>query len=141
MNRRHFIRSTVVAALAFASLTANAEGDRRDQDKPNLLFIVTDEHNFRTLGCYRKLLSREQAEMWGPGNVVETPFIDSLATRGTLFNRMYASAPVCTPTRASMFTGFYGHQLGMPNNSTKVGDGKYLHADVTTIAEILRNAG
>ena len=111
------------------------------QQKPNLLFVVTDEHNFRTLGCYREQLTREQAEIWGPGNIVETPNIDKIARHGVLFNRMYASAPVCTPARASMFTGMYGHQLGMPNNSTKPGDGKYLHAEVRTIAEILSEAG
>jgi uncharacterized sulfatase len=138
MNRRDFTKSTLLAGLAAASSGAWA---KQGATKPNLLFIVTDEHNFRTLGCYRELLSKEQAEIWGPGNVVETPHIDSLAERGTLFNRMYASAPVCTPARASMFTGMYGHQVGMPNNSSKAGDGKYLHADVNTIAKILRNAG
>ena len=111
------------------------------QQKVNLLFIVTDEHNFRTLGCYRDQLAKDQAEVWGPGNVVETPNIDKIAEHGVLFNRMYASAPVCTPARASMFTGRYGHQLGMPNNSTKEGDGKYLHANIPTIAEVLSNAG
>ena len=32
---------------------------------PNVLLIITDEHNFRTLGCYRQEMAREQAEMWG----------------------------------------------------------------------------
>lgn len=41
-------------------------------DKPNLLIIHTDEHNFRTLGCYRDTLSPEQAFMWGKGNIVES---------------------------------------------------------------------
>ncbi|MGJ8642124.1 MAG: sulfatase-like hydrolase/transferase [Luteolibacter sp.] len=109
--------------------------------RPNLLFIVTDEQSFRTLGCYRALLPKEQAEMWGAGNVVETPNLDAIAERGTLFDRMYASSPVCTPARATMFTGMYGHQVGMPSNSTKTGDGKYLKSDVTTIAQVLGAAG
>lgn len=137
MKRRDFNQLMIAAgAAAFAG-----KAFAKKTSQPNLVFIVTDEHNFRTLGCYRDLLPKEQAEMWGPGNVVETPHIDALARSGTLFNRMYASAPVCTPARSSMFTGFYGHQLGMPNNSTKAGDGKYLRANVTTIAEVLRDAG
>jgi uncharacterized sulfatase len=46
---------------------------------PNLLIIHTDEHNFRTLGCYRALLPPEQAFIWGDGIKVDTPHIDSLA--------------------------------------------------------------
>ena len=38
--------------------------------QPNVLMIITDEHNFRTLGCYREVMDREQAEMWGLGAVV-----------------------------------------------------------------------
>lgn len=137
MNRRSFTQmGLMAAALPMVGKSFAAKGRR-----PNLMFIVTDEHNLRTLGCYREQLSKDQAEIWGPGNVVETPHIDSIAKHGTLFNRMYASTPTCTPARCSMFTGYYGAQQGMPNNSTKVGDGKYLGADVPTIAQVLRDAG
>ena len=109
--------------------------------KPNIIWIITDEHNFRTLGCYRNQLTPDQALQWGPDAFAETPNIDSLAKNGTIFNRMYASAPVCTPSRASMFTGIYPATLGIPNNSNKIGDGKYLKPDVTTIADVLSRAG
>ena len=56
----------------------------RAAEPPNILLIVTDEHNFRTLGCYRDHLLKEQAEMWGPGVIVETPHIDRLAKEGVL---------------------------------------------------------
>ncbi|MFI3320951.1 MAG: sulfatase-like hydrolase/transferase [Rikenellaceae bacterium] len=128
--------TVAMSLLLAAPAVANAKSS-----KPNLLFIVTDEHNFRTLGCYRDLLPKDQAEIWGDGNIVETPNIDKIAERGVLFDRMYASASVSTAARAAMFTGFYGHQLGMPNNSNKPGDGKYLHEDVRTIAQILSEAG
>lgn len=38
-----------------------------ENPKPNLVVIQTDEHNFRTLGCYRALLPEDQAFVWGPG--------------------------------------------------------------------------
>ena len=52
--------------------------------RPNLLIIHTDEHNFRTLGCYRALLPTNQAYVWGDGVAVETPNIDWLAQHGSL---------------------------------------------------------
>ncbi len=126
------LQLALAAALPLAAQAAT---------KPNLLFIVTDEHSFRTLGCYRELMDKEQAEMWGPGNVVETPNLDRIAHNGVTFNRMYCSTPTSTPARAAMFTGFYGVQLCMENNSAKPGDGKYLKADVPTIAQSLQKAG
>lgn len=102
---------------------------------PNLLIIHTDEHNFRTLGCYRALLRAEQAFVWGPGVKVETPHIDSLAKRGALCDRFYASSPVCTPSRASFVSGL------SPQTSGAHANGLPLRDDVVTFAEILRRQG
>lgn len=107
----------------------------------NLIWIITDEHNLRTLGCYRDTMTQEMAEMWGDGFVVETPHIDSIAANGALFTRMHASTPTCTPARGSMFSGIYPQNLGVQNNSNSVGDGKYLRADVVTVFDVLKDAG
>ena len=104
-------------------------------DKPNVLVIITDEHNFRTLGCYRDTLSTEQAEMWGPGSVVETPHFDRLAKEGVLCTRAYATAPVCSPCRAAMITGMYPQNTGVPTNNAE------LRADVPTLAKVMANRG
>ena len=55
--------------IIFLLLLASCEG-LRAAEPPNILLIVTDEHNFRTLGCYRDHLLKEQAEMWGPGVIL-----------------------------------------------------------------------
>ena len=102
---------------------------------PNVLVIVTDEHNFRTLGCYRDTLSTEQAEMWGPGSIVETPNFDRLAKEGVLCTRAYATAPVCSPCRAAMITGMYPQNTGVPTNNAKLRD------DVPTLAKIMAKEG
>ena len=47
----------------------------RAEESPNILLIITDEHNFRTLGCYRDHLPKEQAEMWGPGVIFAVYFV------------------------------------------------------------------
>jgi choline-sulfatase len=76
----------------------------------NILFIMSDEHSGETMGCagHRK---------------VQTPNLDRLAAEGTLFTNAYTPSPLCTPGRASFFTGKYTHQLGTWDNATPY-DGK-----------------
>ena len=102
--------------------------------KPNVLVIMTDEHNFRTLGCYRKLLPKEMANMWGPA-IVETPHIDSIANEGAICTSFYATTPVCSPSRAALISGLYPHLTPVHTNNIPLDDG------VVTFAEILRREG
>lgn len=105
------------------------------ESKPNVLLIVTDEHNFRTLGCYRKQMTRQQGEMWGKDVVVETPAIDRIASEGILCTRAYATSPVCSPCRASLFSGRYPHQVGVPGNN------EILDRSTPSLADRLKAAG
>ncbi len=102
--------------------------------KRNLLIIHTDEHNFRTLGCYRDTLSKEQALMWGDA-VVETPHIDRLAKEGVLCTSYYATSPVCSPSRATLVSGKYPHHTPVVSNNVPLAD------DIVTFAEVLRRNG
>lgn len=102
---------------------------------PNLLIIQTDEHNFRTLGCYRETLTEDQALIWGEDAVVETPAIDSIAARGAICTSFYATSPVCTPSRAAFFSGRY------PQNTGSYQNDRPLNNDVVTFAEVLRREG
>lgn len=103
---------------------------KQPQDKANFLLIITDEHNFRTIGAYRDLTEKPQAHMWGD-KVVETPNLDYLAKNGAIFTSMYAPSPSCTPARASIFTGQYPQTVGMPKN------GHALASEIPTIADVL----
>ncbi|NDV61494.1 sulfatase [Puniceicoccales bacterium CK1056] len=116
--------ATMPGSNAFASST-----------KPNLLIIHTDEHNFRTLGCYRDQLPEDQAFVWGKGVKVDTPHIDSIARDGALFTSFYAASPVCTPSRASFVTGLYPVATGSARNDMP------LHDNMVTFAEILKDGG
>ncbi|MEZ6125431.1 MAG: sulfatase-like hydrolase/transferase [Planctomycetaceae bacterium] len=104
-------------------------------EKPNVLIVITDEHNFRTLGCYREVLPPHQAEMWGPGCVVPTPNIDSLAHDGLLCTRAYATSPVCSPCRGAMITGRYPQNNGVAANDEK------LDRSIPTLADRLNAVG
>jgi choline-sulfatase len=63
----------------------------------NLLFILSDEHSKRVLGCYGH-------------SMIQTPNLDRLAARGTRFTSAYTNCPICVPARASFATGRYVHQ-------------------------------
>ncbi|WP_199271619.1 sulfatase-like hydrolase/transferase [Paraglaciecola sp. L3A3] len=123
----------IIGLAIFTSLTVKAQ-NRQPTTKANLLLIITDEHNFRTLGAYRDLLSKDQALMWGD-TVVTTPNLDYLAKNGVLFNSMYASSPVCSPSRSSMFTGLYPQNAGVPQNNY------IMKQDVPTLADVLTENG
>ncbi len=66
--------------------------------QPNLLFLITDQ---------------QQAATVAPGSPCLTPNLDALAARGTQFSRCYAPNPICSPARASLFTGLLPHSHGM----------------------------
>ena len=127
MKNSHF---KLITFFMFFSICSFAQKNQ----KPNIIWVITDEHNFRTLGCYRDMMSSEQAKQWGD-KVVETPHIDWLANNGAIFTSMYAASPVCSPSRASMFTGQYPHTVNMPVNN-KVMNKKY-----PTIAAVLKEDG
>jgi len=70
----------------------------------NLLFILSDEHNKRVLGC-------------GGHPMVRTPHLDALAARGTRFANAYTNCPICVPARASFATGRHVHQVRCWDNA------------------------
>ncbi|MCF7956602.1 MAG: sulfatase-like hydrolase/transferase [Phycisphaerae bacterium] len=139
MKRRDFVKLAGIAGAAglTGGVSASVKGSLSRAAKagnPNLLVIQTDEHNFRTLGCYRKLLPAGQAFMWGP-SVVETPNIDRLAEDGAICMSFYASTPVCSPSRSSFVSGRYPQNTPVVTNNIPMDD------DVVTFAEILRKNG
>ena len=70
----------------------------------NLLYIMSDEHNPKMLGCY----GHDQ---------VQTPNIDKLAARGTRFTAHYTNSPICIPARAAFATGRYTHETRYWDNA------------------------
>jgi len=106
-----------------------------EKAKPNLIVIQTDEHNFRTLGCYRASLPEDRAFVWGPGVKVETPHLDWIAQHGGIATRCYGTSPVCTPSRAAMMTGRYPQNTGAIANDLPMSD------DLVTYAAVLRDHG
>jgi len=69
----------------------------------NTLFIFSDEHSRRVLGCYGH-------------KMIRTPNLDRLAARGIRFADAYCNSPICVPSRASLATGRYPHQIRFWDN-------------------------
>ena len=69
----------------------------------NLLFILSDEHSRRVLGCYGHPMIR-------------TPNLDRLAAAGVRFTDAYCNSPICVPSRAALATGRYVHQIRFWDN-------------------------
>src|SRR6056297_3469896 len=90
-------------------------------DKPNILLITTDQQHITTLGVNN--------------NKINTPNLDKLAQRGTVFKRTYCPNPTCTPTRASLITGNYASQHGAWSLGTK------LLNDYPTLGEEFQKGG
>ena len=132
--------SSFAMITSFASKTGTTKdtltnGKATSQKLPNLIIIHTDEHSFRTLSCYQKLLPEDQAFVWGKGNNSKTPNIDKIANGGAICTSYYASSPVCTPSRASFITGLYPQATGASKN------GLYLKEGIPTFASILKDNG
>jgi len=73
-------------------------------DRPNILFIMSDEHDAAVLGCYGDEL-------------VQTPHLDGLAERGVRFDACYCNSPLCVPSRLSFTAGQYISRFGGWSNS------------------------
>lgn len=91
-------------------------------ERPNVLFVICDQLRADHLG-------------YAGNQVVQTPNIDSLAARGTVFDRAYVNNPVCMPNRSTMMTG------RMPSAHGVVFNDRSLPLDATTFVGRLRDEG
>ncbi len=99
------------------------------QDPCNVLLIMLDQVRVDALGCYGSRICR-------------TPNIDRLARDGIRFDRAYTSISICSPARASVFSGLLSHRHGMLYNTTPALYGRQdLAEGVTLLPALLREAG
>jgi arylsulfatase A-like enzyme len=92
------------------------------QQKPNILFIMSDDHDANAISAYNK-------------NLVQTPNIDRLAKEGLLFNRSFVGNSLCGPARASIITGLFSHKNGFRDNRSKFDPSQQ------TLPKLLRQSG
>jgi len=95
ITRRSFMKSCAVGASALVSAGAFA----RQNDRPNIVLIVSDDHGLETLGCY--------------GNpVIKTPNLDAIAAEGVRFTNAFCTTASCSASRSVILSGMYNHANG-----------------------------
>ncbi|WP_231956301.1 sulfatase family protein [Posidoniimonas polymericola] len=104
-----------MALIAAGAATAEAE-------RPNIVFIMSDDHAYQAISAY-------------DGSLNQTPNLDRLAAEGVRFDRCYVTDSICSPSRACILTGKYGHRNGVTNNYTKFDGGQ------VTFPKLLQRAG
>lgn len=123
MDRRSFLFSSVAsAALAACVSPQMAAVSGR---KPNLIVVLADDLGYGDLGVF------------GNG-VIRTPNIDRMAAEGVRLTTFYASANVCTPSRAGLLSGRYPIRTGLARDVIRQTDKHGLPLSEITIAEALR---
>lgn len=110
--------------LLLASLAAVRGGPSAEADRPNLLFILTDDQRWNTLGCL-------------PGSKVQTPNLDRLARQGVLFRNQFVTTSICCVSRASILTGQYERRHRIGDFATPFTPGQWAE----TYPALLRKAG
>jgi arylsulfatase A len=102
----------------------------RSVEKPNIIFILSDDLAMGDLGCYGQKL-------------IKTPHLDRMAREGTRYTQAYCGTSVCAPSRASLMTGLHsGHCPIRANWELAPGEGQQpLPAGTVTVAQILKGAG
>ena len=90
-------------------------------DRPNILFIMTDDHAAHAIGAYGSRINR-------------TPHLDRLAQEGMILQNVFATNSICTPSRATILTGQYSHLNGVPVFNR-------FDSSRTTVAHLLRQGG
>ena len=113
----------LLGVLPALSLLAAPHGSL--PSKPNILFIMADDHAWQAISAYGE--SR---------HLIQTPNIDRLANEGILFDRFLVNNSLCGPCRASILTGVYSHINGFYNNYNCRFDGSQI-----TFPKLLRAAG
>jgi arylsulfatase A-like enzyme len=127
----------VLVALVLSLCTPLVLRAQNPTTRPNIVVILADDMGFSDAGCY--------------GGEIPTPNIDALAAHGVRFTQFYNNA-WCCPSRASLLTGRFPHQVGIGTNidgytkwmrdaANSPAYGDQLTAGVPTMGDLMRAAG
>ncbi|MDJ0691094.1 MAG: sulfatase-like hydrolase/transferase [Xenococcaceae cyanobacterium MO_188.B32] len=111
-----------VIVLVFTYNVAANTNIAINTSKPNIILVMSDDQGWGQVGYYNH-------------PILKTPNLDEMAKNGLRFDRFYAGAPNCSPTRATVLTGRSNDRTGVINHSHA------LRLQERTLAEALRQQG
>ena len=114
--------------ITFRLMDTCAGENPEPAEKPNLLFIMTDQQRYDALQI--------------AGNTqIKTPNLDALARAGAFFKNAYTPCPVCVPARASILTGHSNENTNVKENSAAYAEDQTGIMPMKTFDEILSENG
>lgn len=112
--------TSVFGAAVAVDLPALAAADR-----PNILFLFSDDHAVKSISAYGGPLAE----------IAATPHIDRLATEGAIFRNSFCANSICGPSRATILTGKHSHINGFMRNGNRFDPSQW------TVARALQSGG
>ncbi len=130
MNRRTFLRGLGVGMAACVTGTgptvpARAISQDGRRKRPNILYIMADDHTSQAIGCYGGRLK----------DIVRTGNIDRIAAEGMRLTNCFCTNSICVPSRATILTGQYSHANGVYTLNDQLEPGR------DNVAKRMRTAG
>ena len=116
------MKTYLLVQLFTCALLLPASAQAVDAKPPNIILVMADDQGYGDTG-------------YTGHPFLKTPHLDAMAKESIVFNRFYAGAPVCSPTRASVMTG------RTPMRTNVLNHGHYLRPQEKTIAEALKKSG
>lgn len=112
------VEMMIVLLIGFSS----CKETEQKQERPNILFIMADDHTTQAISCYKGIFAEKAA----------TVNIDRIANKGMRFTNVYCTNSICSPSRATILTGKYSHKnglycLGQSFNTSQLTSTKILH--------------
>ena len=123
-TRREFLKRVGLAAglAAMPSCISAGRTSGKDAERPNIIFIMTDDHASHAMSCYGSKINK-------------TPNLDRIANEGMRFDNCFCTNSICAPCRAVILTGKHSHLNGVIDNRKKF-DGSQ-----QTFPKLLQKAG
>ena len=103
-------------------LISSCSGEQQNNERPNILFIMSDDHAYQAISAYDDRL-------------IQTPNIDRIANEGMLFHNASVTNSICAPSRAVILTGKHSHLNGKIDNHARFDDSQ------TTFPQLFQKAG
>ena len=106
----------LLAVLCTSMFTAlpghmnNSAQDAKVEEKPNILFIMSDDHGWQAISAYGRPDGTR---------INQTPSIDRIASEGMRFDRFFVENSICAPSRAAFLSGCFSSRHGVPTNAER----------------------
>ncbi len=107
-GRSLFALMAMTLLLFFSSCASKQQKEKKNDVRPNILFIMSDDHTTQAISAYNDIYAK----------YFPTPNIDRIADEGIRFDNVYCANAICGPSRAIIISGKYSHENGYYKNES-----------------------